>query len=60
MPEHPREVVEDIETELPDLTALSLGDLEKIGPSSLGHALRRVLSRDDDPADPVVGFQASI
>jgi FXSXX-COOH protein len=49
-----------IETGTLDLTDLSLDDLERVGPSSFGHALRRVLSRDDDPADPVVGFAASI
>lgn len=49
-----------IETDMPDLTGLSLGDLEEVGPASFRRALRRVLAEDDDPADPVVGFQASI
>jgi FXSXX-COOH protein len=51
----------DIETDVIDLSAFSLSDLEQIGPSSFGHALRRVLRREDaTDDDPVVGFTASI
>ncbi|HEY7145657.1 MAG TPA: FxSxx-COOH cyclophane-containing RiPP peptide [Streptosporangiaceae bacterium] len=54
------EAAADVETDLPDLTGLALAELEDFGPSALGHALRRVLKGEADPADPVVGFQASI
>ena len=49
-----------IETDMLDVTGLSFSDLEALGSSSLAHALKRVLARDEDSTDPVVGFQASI
>jgi FXSXX-COOH protein len=49
-----------IESEMPDLTGYTLGDLEKIRRPSLDHALRRVLAENDHTADPVVAFQAGI
>lgn len=61
MPEDPPHVKEGIETGILDVTGLSLSDLEEVRSSSLRRALRRIVAEDDeDPADPVVGFQASI
>lgn len=60
MPEDSPDVKAGIETDIPDLTGLSLSDLEEVRPSSLRRALRRIVAQDEDPADPVVGFQASI
>ncbi len=60
VPRDPSDVKSGIETDMLDVTELSLSDLEEVRPSSLGRALRRVVAQDKDPADPVVGFQASI
>jgi FXSXX-COOH protein len=60
MPEDSPDVKAGIETDILDLTGLSLNDLEEVRPSSLRRALRRIVAQDEDPADPVVGFQASI
>ena len=60
MPEDPSHVKEGIQTGILDLTGLSLSDLEEVRSSSLRRALRRIVAEDEDPADPVVGFQASI
>lgn len=60
MPEDRPDVKPGIRTDILDLTDLTLSDLEEVRPASLRHALRRVVAQDEDPADPVVGFQASI
>ena len=49
-----------LETGMIDLTGLSLHDLDDLGQSSLGLALRRVLDPDGEPTDSVVGFQSGI
>ena len=49
-----------IETDMIDLARLSLSDLEEVHPSSLRRALHRIVAQDEDPTEPVVGFQASI
>jgi FXSXX-COOH protein len=50
----------DLETDMIDLTDLSLTDLEDLSQSSLGLALRRVLDQDGGSGGEVVGFQSSI
>jgi FXSXX-COOH protein len=49
-----------IDTGIVDLTGLSLGDLDHLGQSALAIALRRVLEREGEPANLVVGFQSGI
>ena len=60
MPEDSPNVKPGIQTDILDVTGLSLSDLEEVRPSSLRRALRRIVAQDEDPAHPVVGFQASI
>lgn len=60
MPEDPTGVNPGIETDMLDVAGLSLSDLEELGPSSLGHALRRVVAQDEGSADPVIGFLSGI
>ncbi|MDH2427497.1 FxSxx-COOH cyclophane-containing RiPP peptide [Sphaerisporangium sp. TRM90804] len=43
-----------------DLTGLSLTDLEALGPTSLHHALARIMRRAEDTSDPVLAFLASL
>lgn len=45
----------DLDGDLIDLSGLSLYDLDKLGDSGLGVALRRLL---DDPQEPMAGFSA--
>lgn len=52
--------LDDLGTTLIDLSGLSLGDLDAVGQTALGTALRRVVARGNEPTDPVVGFQSSI
>ena len=54
------DVKEGIQTDILDVTDLSLDALEEVRTSSLKRALRRIIAEDEDPADPAVGFQASI
>jgi FXSXX-COOH protein len=56
----PPNVKVGIETDMLDVTGMSLSDLGELGASSLAYALRRVVAQDEAPTDPVVGFQASI
>jgi FXSXX-COOH protein len=58
--EDPPDVKSHIGTDTLVLAGLSPSDLEKVDSSSLGRALRRIIAQDEDSADPVVGFQASI
>ena len=60
MPRDPSGVKAGIETDILDLSGLSLSDLEEVRPSTLGRVLRRIVAQDDDPTDPVIGFEASI
>jgi FXSXX-COOH protein len=45
----------DLSGDLIDLSGLSLYDLDKLGETALGAALRRLL---DDPQEPMAGFSA--
>lgn len=56
----PRETSPDVETEVPDLRGMTLSEVAAMDESSISHALRRVLARDEDPSDPVVAFLSSI
>jgi FXSXX-COOH protein len=60
MPQDSPDVKPDIETDMLDVTGLSLWELEEVRPSSLRRALRRIIAEDADRTDPVVGFQSSI
>jgi FXSXX-COOH protein len=51
MPEKPA----DLSSDLIDLSDLSLHDVDKLGDTALGTALRRIL---DDPHEPMAGFSA--
>ena len=51
---------EDVPVGLVDLTGLTLGDLERLGRSSLDLALRRALAPHEDTSDPILGFQSGI
>jgi FXSXX-COOH protein len=50
-----REDVTDLGGELIDVSGLSLRDLDDLGETRLGAALRRLL---DDPQEPLAGFSA--
>jgi FXSXX-COOH protein len=50
----------DLETDMIDVSGLSLRDIGHLDQSSLGLALRRVLDPKQELTDPVVGFQSSI
>jgi FXSXX-COOH protein len=56
----PDEASDELRTTLIDLSDLSLGDLDEVGQTALGMALRRIVARGSEPASPVVGFQSSI
>lgn len=60
MAEPPDPVKSNVETAMIDVADTSLDDLDELGSSSLAHALWRVLASEEDPSDPVVGFQSSI
>jgi FXSXX-COOH protein len=51
---------DDLRTALIDLSGLSLADLDAVGQTALAAALRRIVARGGQSADPVVGFQSSI
>lgn len=51
---------DDLRTALIDLSGLSLGDLDAVGQTALGTALRRIVAREGEPTHPVLGFQSSI
>jgi FXSXX-COOH protein len=57
----PSECTDDIETQLPDLTEVPLGEVTQVlaGPA-LELMLSRVFPRHEGLADPVVAFQSSI
>jgi FXSXX-COOH protein len=59
--DRPSECADDIETQLPDLTGVPLGDVAQVlaGPA-LDLTLSRVFARQEGLADPVVAFQSSI
>lgn len=54
---------EDVVTDLPDLTGLTLAEIAELAHADypgLDRALRRVVARHEDSADPIVAFQSSI
>lgn len=45
---------------LPDVTDLSLKDVQKLPESVLGDVLRRILAAAEEDVEPVAGFQSAI
>jgi FXSXX-COOH protein len=50
----------EIESELVDLTDLTLEQVRSLGESALGGALHRVRTEHENPAEPFAGFQSSV
>jgi FXSXX-COOH protein len=50
----------DFESDLPDLTEMSLGDVRISGDSALAHALARLVEDLRDPDNVVAGFQSAL
>ena len=55
-----RQTDDGFTSDLPDLTGLSLADLDDLGDSVLAESLRRVLERERHGREPVAGFQSAI
>lgn len=49
-----------VDVDVVDVTGLTPADVEDLGESSLGHAVRRILAAVDREEDPVAAFQDSM
>ncbi|GAB3989752.1 hypothetical protein GCM10029978_115700 [Actinoallomurus acanthiterrae] len=50
----------DVETEVTDLTDISLSEIDTLEPSCRAESLARILAADADPADPLYGGQPPV
>jgi FXSXX-COOH protein len=50
----------DLDSQMVDVTQLSLVELRAMGDSALAHCVRRLLAEVDVSAEPVAGFNSSI
>jgi FXSXX-COOH protein len=49
-----------LDSEMVDVTQLSLTELQAMGDSALAHCVRRLLAEVDVSTEPVAGFNSSI
>lgn len=48
------------ESDLPDLSGITLRDLDDLGDDVVTEGLRRIITELDESAEPVAGFQSAI